>query len=134
MIRRPPRSTLFPYTTLFRSSLGAKSTKDRWRIDFMGASKWFFSASGLILLAGALAIAGLGLKFGSDFESGTRIRASLEQQASVQQVRSLVEEQGYENVSVQSVEDPDLGENVMQISLAQLAPPEVDEVENALER
>src|SRR5258708_22034986 len=27
MIRRPPRSTLFPYTTLFRSlALGAKST------------------------------------------------------------------------------------------------------------
>src|SRR3712207_9455449 len=24
MIRRPPRSTLFPYTTLFRSELGAK--------------------------------------------------------------------------------------------------------------
>src|SRR3712207_8451180 len=24
MIRRPPRSTLFPYTTLFRSSLGTK--------------------------------------------------------------------------------------------------------------
>src|SRR3712207_9187914 len=31
MIRRPPRSTLFPYTTLFRSSLeklGAKSVND----------------------------------------------------------------------------------------------------------
>src|SRR3989449_2239451 len=26
MIRRPPRSTLFPYTTLFRSQLGAGST------------------------------------------------------------------------------------------------------------
>src|SRR3989442_7781548 len=25
MIRRPPRSTLFPYTTLFRSPLGAES-------------------------------------------------------------------------------------------------------------
>src|SRR5688572_33386779 len=24
MIRRPPRSTLFPYTTLFRSSLGSR--------------------------------------------------------------------------------------------------------------
>src|SRR2546425_9162060 len=24
MIRRPPRSTLFPYTTLFRSSVGAR--------------------------------------------------------------------------------------------------------------
>src|SRR2546427_11635023 len=26
MIRRPPRSTLFPYTTLFRSGLAAKHT------------------------------------------------------------------------------------------------------------
>src|SRR3712207_8792230 len=26
MIRRPPRSTLFPYTTLFRSGLGARDT------------------------------------------------------------------------------------------------------------
>src|SRR2546425_3128831 len=26
MIRRPPRSTLFPYTTLFRSSVGFKIT------------------------------------------------------------------------------------------------------------
>src|SRR5438552_12912865 len=26
MIRRPPRSTLFPYTTLFRSSLGPPSS------------------------------------------------------------------------------------------------------------
>src|SRR3712207_9521076 len=26
MIRRPPRSTLFPYTTLFRSSMGSAST------------------------------------------------------------------------------------------------------------
>src|SRR5687768_14771302 len=29
MIRRPPRSTLFPYTTLFRSS-GARSGRGRW--------------------------------------------------------------------------------------------------------
>src|SRR3712207_3325102 len=28
MIRRPPRSTLFPYTTLFRSSLGKKITEE----------------------------------------------------------------------------------------------------------
>src|SRR3712207_8884800 len=37
MIRRPPRSTLFPYTTLFRSQ-GAKNTQEmrergrRWRV------------------------------------------------------------------------------------------------------
>src|SRR2546430_13593725 len=29
MIRRPPRSTLFPYTTLFRSSLAVRKTKAR---------------------------------------------------------------------------------------------------------
>src|SRR5258708_26316866 len=29
MIRRPPRSTLFPYTTLFRSVM---STSDRWKV------------------------------------------------------------------------------------------------------
>src|SRR3712207_7941785 len=31
MIRRPPRSTLFPYTTLFRSAVGAlEKDHDRW--------------------------------------------------------------------------------------------------------
>src|SRR5436853_2917298 len=29
MIRRPPRSTLFPYTTLFRSSATAESGRER---------------------------------------------------------------------------------------------------------
>src|SRR2546425_3471975 len=29
MIRRPPRSTLFPYTTLFRSPLRAKQHRER---------------------------------------------------------------------------------------------------------
>src|SRR5690242_20853131 len=28
MIRRPPRSTLFPYTTLFRSHVGAPASRD----------------------------------------------------------------------------------------------------------
>src|SRR2546422_6656462 len=31
MIRRPPRSTLFPYTTLFRSSLTICSSRNAWR-------------------------------------------------------------------------------------------------------
>src|SRR5438034_6615239 len=31
MIRRPPRSTLFPYTTLFRSGLGEDSGGDHQR-------------------------------------------------------------------------------------------------------
>jgi SecD/SecF fusion protein len=116
-----------------KSALGAKSTRDRWHLDFMGASRWFFSASGVILLIGALAIAGKGLHFGIDFESGTRIKASLEQSATVQQVRTAIEDEGFDNVSVQSVQDPDLGNNVMQISTASLKPAQVDKVENTLD-
>src|SRR2546428_8238383 len=33
MIRRPPRSTLFPYTTLFRSSAGNSSRRPRRGVD-----------------------------------------------------------------------------------------------------
>src|SRR5258705_8416791 len=34
MIRRPPRSTLFPYTTLFRSALGLEVMKMTHEMDF----------------------------------------------------------------------------------------------------
>src|SRR2546427_12290170 len=34
MIRRPPRSTLFPYTTLFRSAWRRTMEKESWRMVF----------------------------------------------------------------------------------------------------
>src|SRR2546429_3310158 len=34
MIRRPPRSTLFPYTTLFRSPRGGRRSRARYRRAF----------------------------------------------------------------------------------------------------
>src|SRR5258708_23584641 len=37
MIRRPPRSTLFPYTTLFRSLIAAQTLKDAERFVAIGA-------------------------------------------------------------------------------------------------
>src|SRR5947207_11555923 len=44
MIRRPPRSTLFPYTTLFRSEVRPQPHEVReiaWRaIDDVGAGDW----------------------------------------------------------------------------------------------
>src|SRR2546427_12113307 len=48
MIRRPPRSTLFPYTTLFRSLPG-------WTLVLLGAwvargSAWLWVPEGLLLL------------------------------------------------------------------------------------
>ena len=46
--------------------------------------------SGVILVVGALAIAGMGINFGIDFESGTRITTPLEQPASVDEVRDAL--------------------------------------------
>src|SRR5256885_7196157 len=37
MIRRPPRSTLFPYTTLFRSELAANARRDGYAAIICGA-------------------------------------------------------------------------------------------------
>src|SRR3712207_8830622 len=39
MIRRPPRSTLFPYTTLFRSKKKAEKGEKMWRLNNMLLNK-----------------------------------------------------------------------------------------------
>lgn len=105
----------------------------RWHMDFVGKSKWFFSGSGLILVVGALAIAGLGLKFGIDFESGTRIKTPIAQNASVDQVREALAPLGYEDAKIQEVDEPELGDNVFQISTATLSDKEVTEVRTTLD-
>src|SRR5256885_9991433 len=43
MIRRPPRSTLFPYTTLFRSLFGRRSVFATLRV--IDANLWFSNIS-----------------------------------------------------------------------------------------
>src|SRR5258707_3948497 len=49
MIRRPPRSTLFPYTTLFRSHLGALSVDKEGRasaVEVRGTIHWLTHRDG----------------------------------------------------------------------------------------
>ena len=116
------------------SALGVATKESKgWSFDFMGNSRWFFSFSGAILAAGAIAISTLGINFGIDFESGTRITAPLQQAASVDDVRSTLDPLGYGDAEVQSVDDPELGKNVVQIEVAELDPGQVDEVEQALD-
>ncbi len=98
------------------SALGAGKQRKPITFDFMGWSRWFFSMSGVILLVCALAIGGKGLNFGIDFESGTRIVASLEQAATVDQVRDAVGPAGFADAKIQTVDNPELGQNVVQIS------------------
>ncbi len=116
-----------------KSALGAKEGQRRFQIDFMGYSKWFFSASGVILLIGALAIAGKGLQFGIDFESGTKITAALERPANVDDVRDKVRAVGLDDAEVQSIDSPDLGKNVVQIS-GKIPPSQVSRVNDTLRK
>ncbi|MDQ4040494.1 MAG: protein translocase subunit SecD, partial [Actinomycetota bacterium] len=115
------------------SAMGAGEQKHRFRFDFMGKSKWFFSMSGLILLIGALAIGGKGLTFGIDFESGTRITTALERPADEDQVRSALADAGYGDAEIQRVQNPELGRTVYQISTSTLQPAKVQEVRRALD-
>ena len=86
------------------------------RFDFMGASKWFFSLSGVILLIGALAIGGKGLNFGIDFESGTRIKTALDKTANEDEVRDVLAPPGFGDAEIQQINDKELGGNGFQIS------------------
>jgi SecD/SecF fusion protein len=115
-------------------ALGAGRERINWtRFDFMGNSRWFFSLSGAILATGAIAIAGLGINFGIDFESGTRITTPLEKAATVDQVRDVLRPLGYGDAKIQDVNNKELGKHVMQISVSQLEPGQVDKVEKALD-
>ena len=100
----------------------------------MGASKYFFSMSGVILLIGALSIGGKGLNLGIDFTSGTRITAGLSQPASEAQLRSVLSASGAPDAQVQRVAgDKALGKNGFQISAKQLEPAKVQQVRSVLE-
>jgi SecD/SecF fusion protein len=113
------------------SALGAGKPKKPITFDFMGASRWFFSMSGLILLICTLAIGSKGLNFGIDFESGTRITAALERPATVEQVRDSLAPEGFGDAKIQTIDNPELGPNVVQIADEQSG--KTDDVTNALE-
>jgi len=116
------------------SALGAGEQRHRWKADFMGASRYFFSMSGMILLVGALAIGGKGLNFGIDFESGTRITTALQKPANENDVRAVLSAQGYGDAKIQKVKNKDLGKHVFQISTATLQPDKVQQVRAALDK
>jgi SecD/SecF fusion protein len=116
-------------------ALGASEKENRWqRFDFMGASKWFFSFSGVILVIGALALGGKGLHFGIDFESGTRITAAYAKPTSEQKLRNVLDSEGLGDAKIQRVTNKELGNNAFQVSTQQLKPDKLSTVRSALDR
>jgi SecD/SecF fusion protein len=116
------------------NALGAGGEGRKWHFDFMGASRWFFTFSGVILLIGAVALSTKELNFGIDFKSGTRITAALEKPTNETEVKATLEGAGVSNAEVQQVTVPHFGDNVFQIESAQLQPGEVHDTEAALNK
>jgi SecD/SecF fusion protein len=114
------------------AALGAGRERKGWTFDFMGASKWFFSLSGTILLVGALAIGGKGLNFGIDFKSGTRVQTAFVKHVSESQVAEEVSSLGFPNAEVQKFNNSSVGGTGYQISTKTLKPSAVKKVELGL--
>src|SRR5664280_480223 len=115
------------------AALGAERRGRGWTFDFMGASKWFFSLSGTILLIGALAIGGSGLNFGIDFKSGTRIQTAFVKPISESQVAGAMKAAGYGNAQVQKYSNKSIGGTGYQISTKTLGPGGLKNVRTAME-
>ena len=115
------------------AALGAARRGRGWTFDFMGASKWFFSLSGTILLVGALAIGGKGLNFGISFKSGTRIQTAFIKPLSEGEVAAAMSAAGYGNAQVQKFVNKSIGGTGYQISTKTLRPETVKKVHAALD-
>ena len=115
------------------AALGAARRGRGWTFDFMGASKWFFSLSGTILLIGALAIGGKGLNFGIDFKSGTRIQTAFVKPVSPAEVSAVMTAEGYPNAEVQKYSSKSIGGSGFQISTKTLKPDKVKKVQALLD-
>jgi SecD/SecF fusion protein len=102
------------------AALGAGKKRERRHFDYMGASRWFFSMSGVILLVGALAIGGKGLNFGIDFESGTRIKTELNRTTNENGVRNAITSSGFGDAEIQRLSGSGVGKNAFQISTSTL--------------
>jgi SecD/SecF fusion protein len=115
------------------AALGAARRGKGWTFDFMGASKWFFSLSGTILLIGALAIGGKGLNFGIDFKSGTRIQTAFVKSVSEKQVAAVMTAEGFGNAEVQQFKSKSVGGAGFQISTETLRPEKVAKIRAAFD-
>ena len=117
------------------SVLGASGGQRlRWHFDFMGASRWFFTLSGCILIVGALALATKQLNLGIDFESGTRVEVALTKQTDEEGVREALDQAGISGAEVQRESNPGLGDNAFLIQSNTLKPSQINEMQRELDR
>ncbi len=111
---------------------GTEDSGPRWHFDFIGASRWFFSVSGVILIVGALSLSLSQLNLGIDFESGTRLNFAPEQSATVDEVRDTLDKAGLADAEIQETDDEAFGAG-FQIQASELQPGGVADVRAAIQ-
>jgi len=117
------------------SVLGAAGgQRVRWHFDFMGASRWFFTASGCILIVGALALATDQLNLGIDFESGTRVEVALTKKTDEEGVREALDKAGVSGAEVQRESNPGLGDNAFLVQSSTLKPSQINKMQKELDK
>jgi SecD/SecF fusion protein len=97
-------------------------------VDLMGKKYIWFTISALIVIICIVSLSVRGLNLSIDFESGTKLVTSMEQQPDVDQVRETLSAAGYTDVVVQTVED-----GRYRVTLPELSPEEEDAVISVLD-
>ncbi len=70
--------------------------------DLTGKRHWFFLISALVILAGIIALFTAGLPLGIEFNSGSKLRVSFDEQVSQDDLRARLAEIGYPNAILQN--------------------------------
>jgi SecD/SecF fusion protein len=97
---------------------------------FMRYKWWFLGSLTAVTVFAIMAIFVVGLDRGIDFSGGTRMEFSLEQQATVDEIRSVVSNTGVVEPIVQSVGTPATGSGFM--VTAEMSPEQIVQVKAAL--
>jgi SecD/SecF fusion protein len=107
----------------------------RWKMDFVGRWKLWLAISFIPMVIGAAWIGVKGIELGLDFESGTRISSTFEQQPSEDAMRALFREAGFADAKVQATTENIDGTEVVgfQVQTRDLQPSELSEVRRALD-
>jgi preprotein translocase SecF subunit len=98
---------------------------------FMRYKWWFLGSLAVVTLFAVLAIFVMKLDLGIDFKGGTRMQFSLQQEASVDQVRGVVTDAGVFEPVVQSVGTPGTGNGFM-VTAQEMDQAQIDAVKAAL--